>query len=159
MKEEYPIKPEWSEPTYLNLSWDRANSLPTPNEKVDVRWAISVVLHDPFGLQGINFDQVYFKMEKGDRLFGVEYRFLREMAFAFVTISCTQDKVETFQKEPSFSDGLIAFWPRGSGWAYYTVAYRIGCTHPNVVDHWTGMHTRERYCPDCGMRYRIDTSG
>jgi hypothetical protein len=141
----------WEKPDYLNIEWPKQNRLATPNKRVPLIEALGMEFCQGWsGLQGINFDGVLVD----DLYMSAHYRFYDSRAYVVCTKYMSRDKAEKLIAERG--GDIMEYGTKDS--VYYVLAFRVGCTHPNMADGWTDMHTRVQECPDCGYKAKFDTS-
>jgi len=152
-KYEAPGAIPWTRPTYLNIDWDRnPNDLPNPHVQVSVMEALEAEYSVSSYLRGIAFDQCWV----GVHLYNVHYRFYDDRAYALGLYFTSRNMARRLSEDKGGEVWDCYFMP---GYAYHVVAFRIGCTHPNMKDYWAAPHERVQKCPDCGYEARFDTSG
>jgi len=147
----------WGKPEYLNIEWPKQNRLPTPRVRVPMAEALGMEFCQGFeALDAINLDSVWVTLEDGERLYmSSHYRFYPSRAYVVCTAHMYREEAEELVKKHG-GDIIEYGWDKAS--VYYALAFRIGCTHPNMVDKWVAMHTRVQECLDCGYRAVFDTS-
>jgi hypothetical protein len=127
-----------------------------PNIQIPVSEAIEYEFTTNDSILGLGFDQVHLKQIDENALYNVRYRYYRDRVIAVATRFCFKDKATALANKYG---GEVWNCSHMNGYGYHVVAFRVGCTHPNLKVEWVGMHDRVDSCPDCGYTTSFDTSG
>jgi hypothetical protein len=144
------------EPEIFNIVWKPEgahNTLAEPAMSITLNdWLAGVFL----GAYGPS-EMIYKGMV---RLNGRQYTTIYVVCHGCVLALCSRyiPPYHIGNKDFAMDEGETVIKPE-KGNIYAVRCYRIGCLHPNKYEVTHRMFDHEQICPDCGWKWRYDSSG
>lgn len=162
------MKIEWTKPDNLGITWEHDNMMPKPYEEITHDIALRLLFTHGHGLLGINYSDVYIGWDvlgekHSRRAWRAEFRWFLSYGIAVCARYDCHHPPHSWVPKTDMGLGIfvkaIYEGDKKNPYGHFMRFFRLGCKHENMRKVTHKMFDHEDICPDCGYKFRYDSSG